>query len=49
MPRPPIHPGKTLAEQLEELGMSPADLARTIGVPPNRISQILNGAAQHHR
>ena len=43
MARLAIHPGETLAEQLDELGMSPADLARTIRVPPNRISQILNG------
>ena len=43
MTRPAIHPGEHLAEQLEALGMSAAELARQIGVPTNRISEILNG------
>ena len=43
MTRPAIHPGEHLAEQLEALGMSAAALARQIGVPTNRISEILNG------
>ena|SRR5579862_6518416 len=38
-----IHPGEHLAEELEELGMSAAGLARKIGVPTNRVTQILNG------
>ena len=43
MARDPIHPGKFLADELAELGMSATALAHTLGVPPNRIYQILNG------
>ena len=43
MARTPIHPGETLAEELEELGVSPTELSRQIRVPANRISQIING------
>ena len=43
MAREPIHPGEILADELEELGISAAELARKIKVPPNRISQILSG------
>jgi len=43
MARPAIHPGEILAEELEELGMSPIELSRQIAVPPNRISQIIKG------
>ena len=43
MARTPIHPGEILADELEELGMSAAQLARTLGVPANRISQIVAG------
>jgi addiction module HigA family antidote len=38
-----IHPCKHLAEELEALDMSAAELARKITVPTNRITQILNG------
>ncbi|OFV97282.1 MAG: addiction module antidote protein, HigA family [Acidobacteria bacterium RIFCSPLOWO2_12_FULL_54_10] len=38
-----IHPGEHLAEELKELGMSAAELARRLDVPTNRITQILNG------
>src|ERR1019366_1157519 len=38
-----IHPGEHLAEELKELGMSATELARKLGVPPNRITGILNG------
>jgi addiction module HigA family antidote len=38
-----IHPGEHLAEELGELEMSAAELARKINVPTNRITQILNG------
>jgi addiction module HigA family antidote len=37
-----IHPGEHLAEELKTLGMSAAELARNLGVPTNRITQILN-------
>ena len=43
MARTPIHPGEILADELAELGVSAAELARLIEVPPNRISQILAG------
>ncbi len=39
----PIHPGEHLAEELKELGMSAAQLARNLGVPTNRVTSILNG------
>jgi addiction module HigA family antidote len=38
-----IHPGEHLAEELTELGMSAAELARNLDVPTNRITGILNG------
>lgn len=43
MPRTAIHPGEILADELAELGVSAAELARLIHVPANRISQILAG------
>jgi addiction module HigA family antidote len=43
MARSAIHPGEHLAEQLEALGMSAAELGRQIKVPTNRITAILNG------
>jgi addiction module HigA family antidote len=43
MGRNAIHPGEHLAEQLEELGMSAAELARQLRVPTNRITAIVNG------
>jgi|SRR5208283_5143165 len=39
----PIHPGEHLAEELRELHMSAAELARRLDVPTNRITEILNG------
>ncbi len=38
-----IHPGEHLSEELRALAMSAAGLARNLGVPTNRITQILNG------
>src|SRR5437016_13323275 len=38
-----IHPGGHLAEELEALNMSAAELARPLKVPTNRITAILNG------
>ncbi|HML12637.1 MAG TPA: HigA family addiction module antitoxin [Xanthobacteraceae bacterium] len=43
MARTPIHPGEHLAEQLDELGMSAAELARQLDVPVNRVTGIING------
>lgn len=39
----PIHPGEYLAEILEELHISQALFARTIGVSPMRISHVVKG------
>ena len=39
----PIHPAEHLSEELRELEMSAAELARQIEVPTNRITEILNG------
>lgn len=43
MARPAIHPGEILADELSELGVSPTELSRQINVPPNRVTQIING------
>ncbi len=43
MPITAIHPGEHLAEELEALDMSAAELARRIRVPTNRVTQIMNG------
>lgn len=43
MARTPIHPGGILADELGELDMPAAELARLLEVPPNRISQIIAG------
>ena len=40
---PAIHPGEHLAEELAELNMSAAALARRLKVPTNRITEIING------
>jgi addiction module HigA family antidote len=41
--RPAIHPGEILADELQELGMTPTELARQLAVPPSRIAQIVQG------
>lgn len=41
MARPPVHPGEILADELEELGMSAAELALALGVPANLVIQLL--------
>jgi len=41
--RPAIHPGEILADELDELNISAAELGRQLHVPTNRITQILNG------
>ncbi len=43
MARNPIHPGVHLAEELKELGITAAELARQIDVPVNRVTAIING------
>ena len=39
----PIHPGEHLVEILDELGISQYRLAKTAGVPPRRINEIVHG------
>lgn len=39
----PIHPGMHLEEILEELEVTQYRLARTVGVPPRRINEIVHG------
>ena len=41
--RTPIHPGEHLGEELREIGISAAELARQIDVPVNRVTSIING------
>jgi len=43
MPRPAIHPGEILADELAEIGMTPTALARELKVPANRLTQIVQG------
>lgn len=43
MARDPIHPGKFLADELDALNMTAAELATALHVPPDHIHQILNG------
>ena len=43
MARTPIHPGEILSDELTELNITAAELARAIKVPPNRITQIIAG------
>jgi antitoxin HigA-1 len=43
MPRPAIHPGEILADELSELDVTPTELARQLNVPANRITQIIQG------
>jgi antitoxin HigA-1 len=39
----PVHPGEILADELEELNKSAAELARELHVPANRITQLVAG------
>jgi addiction module HigA family antidote len=43
VPRPAVHPGEILADELAELGVTPTELSRQINVPPNRLTQIIHG------
>ena len=38
-----IHPGEHLADELQALGMSANELANKLGVPTNRITEIIRG------
>lgn len=41
--RDPVHPGEHLADELKEIGINPHELAKRLNVPPNRVTQIING------
>lgn len=43
MKRTPIHPGEILSDEIEELGMSIAEFARTIQIPDNRLYRLIAG------
>jgi addiction module HigA family antidote len=43
MNRPAVHLGEVLADELEEIGISPTELPRQLAVPANRVSQIIQG------
>jgi addiction module HigA family antidote len=38
-----IHPGEILRDELAELGVTATALSRQIKVPPNRVTEIVNG------
>ncbi|MDE0701131.1 MAG: HigA family addiction module antitoxin [Acidimicrobiaceae bacterium] len=38
-----VHPGEVLKGELDELGITPTELARQIAVPANRVTQIIAG------
>jgi len=40
---PPIHPGEILADELAEVGMSVAALARALDVPQSRMAEVVAG------
>jgi addiction module HigA family antidote len=40
---PPVHPGRILRRQLDALKLSARKFADHIGVPPNAVTEILNG------
>lgn len=39
----PIHPGEILADELDFIGINAGELAEKIGVPKNRMYQIIKG------
>jgi len=39
----PVHPGEFLADELEAVGLSARKFAAHIGVPPNAVTEIING------
>lgn len=43
MSRPAIHPGVHIRNELEELDMSAAQLASELGIPANRLTEIIRG------
>jgi antitoxin HigA-1 len=43
MPPIIIHPGEHLADELKAMGMSANELAKALGVPANRLTEIIRG------
>jgi antitoxin HigA-1 len=43
MARITIHPGEHLADELKALGLSANEVAKELGVPTNRITEIIRG------
>lgn len=41
--RAPTHPGEFVREFLEDIGVSQSELARRIGVPFQRVNDVVNG------
>jgi len=41
--RPPVHPGRILAGELDELGLSANAMALALRIPANRLTEIING------
>ena len=39
----PMHPGEILTDELSEIGMTAAEVAKRLGVPHNRLNQIIKG------
>ena len=39
----PVHPGDILRDELDTIGLSANALSKALGVPVNRVTQILNG------
>ena len=44
MARTPIHPGVILADEIATLELNASKVAKALGVPVNRITQILRGS-----
>ena len=38
-----VHPGQVLKDELAELDVTLTEFARHTGVPPNHVSQVING------
>ncbi|MGC4107340.1 MAG: HigA family addiction module antitoxin [Thermomicrobiales bacterium] len=43
MTLPAVHPGYQIAIELEELNLSATQAAKTLGIPQNRLTEIIRG------
>ena len=41
--RPPVHPGRILKGEMEEIGMTANTIALALRIPANRLTEIANG------